>query len=67
MATLKRMTIDYQALTLFCVETVLEISNEFISGFKAVIEFAINPSIRIREHRHCTPKQHDLLLLNTNR
>ena len=52
---------------LHLVEQVLEISNEFISGFKAVIEFAINPSIRIREHRHCTPKQHDLLLLNTNR
>lgn len=30
------------------VEQVLEISNEFIHGFKAVIDFAINPSIRIR-------------------
>ena len=30
------------------VEQLLEISNEFIHGFKAVIDFAINPSIRIR-------------------
>ena len=37
------------ALRLAClVEQVLEISNVFISGYKAVIEFAINPSIRIR-------------------
>ena len=33
------MAIDYLALTLFFVEQVLEISNEFISSFKAVIEF----------------------------
>ena len=39
MATLERIAIDYQALVLFCVEQVLEISNEFINGFKAVIEF----------------------------
>jgi hypothetical protein len=43
-----RMAIDYQALTLFCVEQVLEISNGFIDGYKAVIGFAINPSTRIR-------------------
>lgn len=48
MATLERIAIDYQALVLFSVEQVLEISNEFIHGFKAVIDFAINPSIRIR-------------------
>ena len=41
MATLKRTAIDYQALALVCVEQVLEISNEFIRGFKAVIEFKV--------------------------
>ena len=39
MATLERIAIDYQVLVPFCVEQVLEISNGFMSGFKAVIEF----------------------------
>ena len=39
MATLERIAIDYQALVPFYVEQVLEISNEFIVGFNAVIEF----------------------------
>ena len=41
MATLERMAIDYQALALFCVEQLLDISNDFIRGFKAVMEFKI--------------------------
>ena len=44
----ERIAIDYQALTLFCVEQVLEISNGFIDGFKTVMEFAISHPTQIR-------------------